>query len=91
MQKRGLKELADSLTAVLIGLHDLPMYTEIEGRRLDSWTDGVNVQEWLQLSVDAKHSVDRMKGMVQRWAQADGISLQKDGAFDARQEESDGA
>lgn len=90
MQKRGLKELADSLTAVIKTLNDLPHYHDIEGRKLEYWTDGMNFEEWVANWGMAKNYSERLLGLVQKWAKFDNINL-TDAPVVAAQEETDGA
>lgn len=82
MQKRGLDELADSLTAALETVLNLPDYDGIEGRASNTFWEGMDFYEWMTRTTQARSQLEQLSRLVskwQRWKQMD------------NKEESDGA
>ncbi len=67
MQKRGLDELADSLTAALEIVLNLPDFDQIEERESRTFWDGVDFQEWLARGTQARSHLEQMSRLVSKW------------------------
>lgn len=67
MQKRGLDELADSLTAALEIVLNLPDFDQIEGRESRTFWDGVDFEEWLARGTQARSQLEQMSRLVSKW------------------------
>lgn len=67
MQKRGLDELADSLTAALQIVLNLPDYDAIETRKIDDFRDGADWYEWMQRTTQVSSDLEQMLRRVNGW------------------------
>ena len=67
MQKKGLDELADSLTAALQIVLNLPDYDAIETRKIDDFRDGADWYEWMQRAHHTSSNLEQMLRMVNGW------------------------
>lgn len=82
MQKRGLDELADSLTAALQIVRNLPDYDAIETRKIDDFRDGADWYEWMQRTTQVSSDLEQMLRRVNGWQKCKQMNTK---------EESDGA
>lgn len=67
MQKRGLDELADSLTAALEIVLNLPDFDQIEGRESRTFWDGADFYEWMTRTSRSRSELEQLSRLVSKW------------------------